>query len=47
MAEPQEGSVRTPLVPSPVGKWEQTKQQFLTLDQVQTVKANTALTDLS
>jgi len=47
MAEPQVGSVGAPLVPSPVDKWAETKQQLLTLDQVQTVKANTALTDLS
>lgn len=45
MAEPQVGSVLPSLVPPPVDKWAQTKQQFLTLYQTQTVKANTALTE--
>ena len=45
MAEPQVGSAPVSFVPLPVDALEATKQQFLTLFQAQTVKANTALTE--
>lgn len=45
MAEPQVGSALAPLVPSPVDKWAETKQPFLTRYGAQTAKANTALTE--